>query len=831
LRAIAFLWAALHASTAGAAESLLSFPEGPPTTGEEVPLEVILYEDGQRLEGGAPDLVVEAGEILSHEGMRGSGVWRYRYLAPDTPQAVDLRVTHGSEEHLLSIPVSKELPPALDSGPIRTGRAGQTAPIRFEVGGIEPSLAEHIQVAVPEGEVLSVAGAGEKIEVLWRPGPDRFPRAIPIGFRDARQPGAAPSWTVAFLRASVTIPVRTDPGNQVDVEISGRHYGPFVADATGLASAKVQVRPGEEVAKLTLRDDLANTQRSSLSLGGDPSPGIVAIAEGVGVAGEKLSTIHVFAIRADGRAWRGEAPACQTSLGRDLRAIPSGAGAWRYLIPQVPTGSFFDIRVDCVLGARARTSIRVPVESPPASALQLRVYPGEISADRPVAQVEAFLERGSGERVPSMGIELEAELGSVQIMEDESGPAATRGIYAGEAAVAAGGDTIRARWNLPKGSGGAWSLTAAGSCGKGEAHCLVRARASDRLGRPLQGVSVDFHSGGTQLTSITGDSGWASASLSVPAPDDPFVCVLRTGTVEREIVLFEGESTGAEPDAPDLVDEFIVGIRSGRVRNVSLLAEPNPMYAGRDVNARIRLRLVDADGAPVQDETMEIRATEGVITKPRYRGGAYEATWAPRPGMARGTVQITATSGDELFVDTTTELEVSPRPMNTGIGMEGGWIWGADGISSPWLAVHMDRRAAGVERPIFGRFELGAYQLDSIGIDEEADQIITVELDTLPIGMGLLYRQEQGRVSTWLGGSLRVLPYRIQVYFADQQPISQRGVAPPGGSLYAGAGWRLLSSELYAQLSYELLSMPGPEVGFTGSIGGVSIRTGYKILF
>ena len=182
-------------------------------------------------------------------------------------------------------------------------------------------------------------------------------------------------------------------------------------------------------------------------------------------------------------------------------------------------------------------------------------------------------------------------------------------------------------------------------------------------------------------------------------------------------------------------------------------------------------------------------------------------------------------------MDTATEVEVRPRPMDTGIGMEGGWIWGADGISSAWLGAHIDRRPPGVELPIFGRLEFGKYGIQSTGEDDETGGTVSVELDTVPIGLGILYRQEQGRLSTWLGGSLRIVPYVIQIYFTDQPMIHHRGLAPPGGNLFAGAGWRLLSSELYAQMSYELLSIPGQEVGYTGPIGGVSLRSGYRVLF
>ncbi len=818
-------------STASALETFISFPEGPPVVGEEVAVEVLVFENGKRVPGRAPELLPKVGRIAAHRGEVRPGSWGFRYQAPAEPQAVGLEIRVEGDLFKHTIPVSGELPPSLDSGPIRTGRAGQAKPIYFELSMPTEGSAATLQVGSPEGEVVEIAPRDGGLNVAWRPGPGPFARAIPLGFRDGRQPGAAPAWTVVYLRSYPKIPIRTEPGTRVELKVGSRSYGPFIADKTGLAAANIEVRPGEDVAEVTLSDSLGNTQRTSLNLGGDPSPGIVAIAEGVGANGAKQAVIHVFAIRPDGRAWRGEAPECQTSLGQSLRSVTAGAGAWRYFLPPVPEGAFFDIRVDCMIGARARTSIRVPVEPAPASLLNLRAYPAEMAAELPVTQVEAYLENASGERVPADGILITADLGEITILDDETGPAAVRAIYEGEAAVAAGQDTLRAVWSLPPGEGGVWSLQGAAECETDTSHCLLHARALDRLGRPLEGVEVQFEAGGESIRGTTNSAGWVSTTVKRSRDRVPFVCVIYSGIIERELVLFPGEKVGPEVDAADLVQTFDVSIRSGQVRNVFLNAEPNPMYAGKDVNARVRLKLVDGEGNPVQDETLEIRATEGVLTQPRIRGGVYESTWAPRPGMAHGTVEITATSRSGLFVDTATELEVSPQPVRTGLSMEGGWIWGPDEISNLWIGGALDRKAPGTERLIYGRLDIGAYQVTSSSVDVHTGNEVRVELDLLPIGLGSLIRQERGRFSTWLGGSIRLVPYRLRLDFGDQSTLDHRALAPPGASLYAGTGYRLLSSELYLQLSYELVSLPGKEVGFSGPVGGSSVRSGYRVLF
>ena len=76
-----------------------------------------------------------------------------------------------------------------------------------------------------------------------------------------------------------------------------------------------------------------------------------------------------------------------------------------------------------------------------------------------------------------------------------------------------------------------------------------------------------------------------------------------------------------------------------------------------------------------------------------------------------------------------------------------------------------------------------------------------------------------------------MVPYRVELTFGDEAPMALGGLAPPGACLFAGGGIRLLSAEVYAQVSYELLSLPGDEVGYAGSVGGISIRSGYRVLF
>ena len=110
------------------------------------------------------------------------------------------------------------------------------------------------------------------------------------------------------------------------------------------------------------------------------------------------------------------------------------------------------------------------------------------------------------------------------------------------------------------------------------------------------------------------------------------------------------------------------------MRAVFLSTEPRTVQAIPGETARVTVRLVDAEGVPVVDEDIDLVASEGVVTRPRRKAdGSYEATWAPPPTLAYGTVRITATSRKGTFAATSTELELVPRVVRRSPGVTAGW--------------------------------------------------------------------------------------------------------------------------------------------------------------
>ncbi|MFN7144227.1 MAG: hypothetical protein ACK4YP_10650, partial [Myxococcota bacterium] len=74
-------------------------------------------------------------------------------------------------------------------------------------------------------------------------------------------------------------------------------------------------------------------------------------------------------------------------------------------------------------------------------------------------------------------------------------------------------------------------------------------------------------------------------------------------------------------------------------------------------------------------------------------------------------------------------------------------------------------------------------------------------------------------------------PYSMTVDFGDDRGLAGLGVASPGLAVQAGAGYRLGSSELFLEGRFLLFTAGGPQLAFEGSIGGLSLGAGYRLLY
>jgi hypothetical protein len=826
------VWLAPSSSMAAPSFQLV-LPEGPPVVGQEVSLAIAGWDGQAPLTDLALGLRPEQGTVVAEPGNLAPGLWAVRYRAPAKPGLDRAALMYAGVAHPLDIPVAEAPQPAVVAPGRQDTVVGTGAPLRLLVRPTDQQNAAlteaSLVVAAAEGEVSSPVLADGGVEVAWSPSTDPFPRAVPIGFRHAGRPGSPPAWTVVLVRARPRVPVQTAPGVEVRLKVAGRTYGPVIAGADGIAPLTIEVRPGETVAEVLAVDPLGNTQRSTLALGGDGRPTLGLMASSDYVPGQPAPQVHLIVLRPDGRAWDGAAPTCATSLGEPMELNADGPGTWHTWLPTSPHAPVYDIRVDCNLLDQARGTLRVPVSASRPTRLVLRAWPPDLEAERPKAQIEAHLEDILGDRQPSDDIALRAELGA--LVDTTPTRAAIRATYDGAAAVAKGGDRLVAEWSAPVGKGAVGDLLVH-VLETSPAEVRVSALVRDTSGRPLPGVEVELRFDDRSTAAVTGARGWADATY----PRRPGVLVsvagARAAGMDREALLYFdrawfGSTRG--PLDPDLSATIDLPISSGVVREVALSTDPQVLQTGGGATARVVVRLVDKAGNTVADDALTLEASSGVLTRPRRRAdGAYEATFAPAPGLGWGTVWIRATGADGRYGASTT-LEMVPREVRHATGFGAGLLVQRAASVRPTFTLEHLEHVPGVDGPLYARLAAATWANHSSAGDP--GEKVELDMRVAALELGVQQRLERGRAALWFGSNFVLAPYRLQVSFDGEPGVDGLGLSSPGFSGDAGAALRGRTGELYLTFSYLFLALPDSDIGWEGQQGGLFTGTGYRFVY
>ena len=812
--------------------------DGPPRPGDVVTLELAAATGGALLDTGeVPRVEMVDAEPLGAPEALGGGRWRARFrVDPQVRAGAELGVRISLAGVSQELPVSVVAParPSLMLPELVEATAGRDSVLVLPVRSADPPPPADLQVVVDEGtvgEVLAVAGG---LDVRWTASEDPMPRVVPWAARDARYPRRPPSWGVVNLVGRPRIPIETDPGASVKVDVGGRSYGPFVAGADGVAVATVEVRAGETLAEVVASDALGNQQRTRIALGGAAAPRLLMLTEGALVPGQPPPELHVLAVRGDGRPWTGSPPDCRTRVGAPLQLALTGPGLWHAVLPP-GVEALFDLRVECSLEGQARALLQVPVETGVPAAVRLRVWPTELDADLPVAQVQAWLEGPQGDRLPSEGIQLSAARGS--LVSEPGSQATVVAAYDGSNAISAGADVLEARWQPPVGQGGAWRLSAglAGATGV-DGLLPVRVQALDRLGRPLPGVRLRVSAGeaaGTdEVEALTGEGGLAQVAVPVAAREGPWVLAVRTEAIEHRSLAFATDAQDpSRSPAAELIGRVELRLNSGEVRRIAVSAQPDRLEAGGTDRARVVVRLQDQAGHPVTDEAPELRASQGRIGRVRLNDdGSWEAEYTPPEGLTYGEVRIEVAGPDGRW-SAETRVEVLPRRLRRAVGPAGGYMLGGGLSGGPFGGVELDVDIPLLPAAFLGRVSVSAFGQRKQVLDEQTGETVTLESTWFPVAVGLLGRQERGRLAFFGGLEVSLVPFRQVSTYGDRIATRQPGLVAPGLEPLVGVGYRLWGTEIQAQLAYLWLTMPPGDVGFEGLVGGFQPSLSWKVLF
>jgi hypothetical protein len=814
-----------------AAEVLLYAPNGAPEPGRAATLEVAVTEGVAPVEGAQVVLAAPPTDVVVPVGEVAPGRYRFLYTpalgpVPEGGEGVaNVTVRVGtSPPSAHAVPLAAPPPPTYGP-PAEIDALVGTPRIEMRFPRAEGRFVPGARLArVSEGRVLEVRDDTDGVVVVVEPGVERTARMLAVALLDVEDPRATPTFGLVRLRARPQLTLTADPGSTVTVRVGKRSYGPFVANAAGTAAVSFDAWPGESSYELAVADDLGNTQRSQGPLPVATRPVLVGIE--AALSGQRGADLWLGAWAPSGAAWTGGAPLCRTGAGVRTEALTAGRALYRTTVAVPDAGALFDPRVECGL-ADATVALRVPLGSERPARIDLRVYPDTLSADFPIAQVQAALLDRRGERLPPDTLRLRAAVGELQVdMVD----GALRGEYRGAAAVERGGDTLEAAWDHPPGKGLAWDLEVHAAADQGESILTTLVRALDRQDRPLAGLTVGVRLGELEAQNVTDARGWARLTFPAVPPSATRVRATASGVV-REIAWLPGASQELpDPAAPDVQAKIELPIRAGRVRQVFLDVSPRPLLTGTGATANVVVRMLDFTGNPVTDEPVTIAASEGQVglVEPQP-DGSRKVQYRPPPNVLFDrTVRITATTTAGTV---STDLALTPRPVNGSFGVSAGWIGNLGVVSSPALSLTFNQRIPFLPKLLAARIGVTAYTFDATVDDPFTGESIVARVTPVPIDIGLVATERWGRRSLSAGLAAVVAPYGMTVVFGEELGASGVGLASPGLVVMGGGGYRLGNSELFAEARYLLFTASGTQVSFEGSIGGLSLMAGYRLLY
>ncbi len=820
----------------GWADVSLIAADGALVPGRPNHLILVLHRDGQAITEALPAVVADPGRVVMAEGRIRDGVYSYHYLAPaDARGQVTFTIGTGSGGmKRVHMPLAR-LPSPVLVGPERVDVVVAVDPeLQVTLRGDDIPDPSEVAVELSEGTVLEVVANQGELVVRARLGEERFPRVALLAVHDLRYPDHPPAWVPIRVVGRPRIPVRTEPGASVVLEVGKRSYGPFVADAEGVATAVISAWPGEETATVSITDPSGNAQRTTLNLARENRPLLMHLSAPPRPASAPAAPLYLAALDPSGQPWTGSPPVCSVSPHGGGELIPHAPG--RYVLVPVPPEdeSYMDLRVECEIpGGLASTRTRLPMGEGIPDRLTLRIYPVALSADFPVAQVQVLLEDRLGERLSAEGAQVGADKGSVRMERVEGG--ALRGEYNGAAAGGSGSDRVWATYLREPGQGPVTTVRV----GHGQQRSIqtrtvlpVHGRALDAKGRPLEGIELELGLGELKSKVTTDERGWASAEFEVLDPTVLSILECRyRDRVAREPFLPGSPGPPTIMELADLRASVEVPISAGRVREVFIDTLPAVLHSGPSAVARVRVRLVDRHGNAVTDETIRVVADQGEIGALRVTAdGTYEAWYRPPKDMRAGVVQVSAHSQEGAVVGST-KLELLPSPLAKAAGLSIGGLSNFGSINSALVDLSFEGRLFEDMDWVLLRGSVSYFANRRVLEDHETGETINVQNSFFPLAISGSVRHERGLNAFTIGAGLVVLIYQGELRFGDHPVSSGVGLGGPGMVLHTGFAHRLGVGELTVEARYLLVAAPQGGFGYDGPVGGVAVLPGYRVLF
>jgi len=453
----------------------------------------------------------------------------------------------------------------------------------------------------------------------------------------------------------------------------------------------------------------------------------------------------------------------------------------------------------------------------------LRVYPTELSADFPIAQVQASMEDHAGERIPAAGVELEVDHGRLALRD--VGTNVIRADFEGDSANPL--SLVSATWRPESTTGAAGGLAVVAR--KEGLRLLADVRATNRAGVPLDGVSLSVTVNGQEVQGATDENG--SLVVEFEEADEPQVVLVRGDGLAASTFYLPWLSTDSSYTTHQAIQASVpVQIRAGRVRNVYLSAEPSELFVGLNETAELQVRLLDGSGALVVDENVTLGSDSGSIGEIyRNADGSLGALFSPAPGQWTGEVVVTATANDTGF-SASTPVVLRPRPLESSVSVGAGPLVTGMGANKVMVAFDAERRVAIWDDRLHIRGSLNLWADQSTVADGERGTTVAFDTDVYCFSLAALLRREAGLYASWFGVGGTVTPYFLETEFEGFEPLQAWGVHGFGITSMLGAGRRFALGELTLEGRFLGVVGRGTDLGYEGQLGGAALVFGYRVI-
>jgi hypothetical protein len=182
---------------------------------------------------------------------------------------------------------------------------------------------------------------------------------------------------------------------------------------------------------------------------------------------------------------------------------------------------------------------------------------------------------------------------------------------------------------------------------------------------------------------------------------------------------------------------------------------------------------------------------------------------------ASGEATVRAKTTGDLEDDLSLRL-VEP-PERFGLALSAGVEQNLDRVGAPSISVE-------------GSFRMFASMFLLVGLEYFAHRFDDLEIDAIPAWLGLAYRFENE--SSWtpsIEAGVQAVGFRAMVQPSGQEEVKESTILP-AVFVQAGLGVQAGPGGVFIELGYRYIPWWDGEV-FTGRLGGVSMRLGYRLAF